>query len=163
MEKMNAGGVRRDDEGPIEISLSDGDDDERPKLQSDIGNDRSPCDTFTGSTSSSDIKCPDGGEQETTNSGAAAEGSSGDADGDDGGGNDATMEKNTEEDKPQKRAVRANMYAFITRDTIYHIEIKSSLGETYRNLPTKAEQREFMIKHGKAKPNNLSCRLRAVR
>lgn len=163
MEKMKAGGVRREDEGPIEIGLSDRGDDERPKLQSDTGNDRSPCNTFTGSTSSSDIKCSDGGEQSQTISGAAVEGSTGDGDGDGGGGNEATMEKNTEEDKPKKRAVRANMYAFITRDTIYHIEIKSALGETYRSLPTKAEQREFMIKHGKAKPYNLSCRLGAVR
>lgn len=163
MEKMKAGGLRRDDEGPIEISLSDRGDDERPKLQSDIGNDRSPCNTFARSTSSSNTKCLDGGEPERTNTGATVEGCTGDGEGKDGGGNDATMDKNTEEDKPQKRAVRANMYAFIIRDTIYQIEIKSSLGETYRNLPTKAEQREFMIKHGKAKPNNLSGRLWAVR
>ncbi|KAK2598640.1 hypothetical protein N8I77_012035 [Diaporthe amygdali] len=209
MEKMKAGGVRHDDEGPVNITLFDRGDDEGPNLQCDpgddgskavtcretpfgdccqgeernelidsasnnqaegwksfaiySGNDRSPCNTFARSTSSSDIKCLDGGEQGWTISGAAVEGSTGDGDGDNGGGNDAAVEENRGGNKPKKRARRANLYSFLLRETMYHIEINSSLGETYRNLATKAEQREFMIEHGKAEPYNRGSRLWAAR
>lgn len=160
MEKMKASRVRGSDMGPNNMRFFDWGDNKGPILQCDPGDEGSKAVTCT---SSSDIKSLDGGEPERTNSGASAEHSTGDGDGDDRGGNDATMEENIEEEKPQKRAVRANLYAFIIRDTIYHIEIKSSLGETYRNLATKAEQREFMIKHGMAKPYNPGGRLWAVR
>lgn len=208
MEKTEKGGVRRDDEGSVKISLFDRGDDRGPNLQcdpgddgskagtrSDIpfgdccqgkernelfdsashnqaegwesvaiysGNDRGPYNTFARSTSSSDIKCLDGGEQGWTISGAAVGGSTGDGDGDDGGGNDAAMEEKRGENKPKKRARRANMYSFLIRETMYHIEINSSLGETYRNLATKAEQREFMIEHGKAEPYKRGSRLWAT-
>lgn len=124
------------------------------------GNDDSPCNTLLRSTNSRDITCLAGGEQGRTISGAPVEGSAGDGDGHgDGGGNNAS----TGEKKRKKRAVRAQWYSFQFRGMMYHIKINSSLGETYKSLATKAEQREFMIEHGEAEPYVSGCRLRAAR
>lgn len=66
--------------------------------------------------------------------------------------NDASTEENREGSKPKKRAVRAEWYSFIYRGTMYHIKMNSPLGETYKSLATKAEQRNFMIENGEAEP-----------
>ena len=89
-------------------------------------------------------------------------GSSGDDDGD-SGGNDASMGEKRWEIKPKKRAVRADWYSFYFRGMIYNIKMNSSLGETYRNLATKAEQRNFMIEKGEAEPRISGRRVRAAR
>lgn len=78
-----------------------------------------------------------------------------------GGGNDASIQKGGTS-KPKKRAVRAEWYTFQFRGMMYHIRMNSSLGETYRNLATKAEQREFAMEHGEAEPV-WGRRVRAVR
>ncbi|KAI3391474.1 hypothetical protein diail_7316, partial [Diaporthe ilicicola] len=84
-----------------------------------------------------------------TITGAAVDGSTGDGNGD--GKNTTTDENGKKNEKNKKRAVRPNMYSYRIGGTIYHIPIKSSLGEVYRNL-ARAEQRDFMIKNGLAKP-----------
>lgn len=114
------------------------------------GNNRAPYRTRTGATSSSDTKCLASGESGLTVPGAAMEGSTGDGDG--GNDDDAAAGENRGGTEPKKRAVRANLYAYRIAGTIYHITINSPLGEAYRNLSTKAEQREFMIRNGAAKP-----------
>lgn len=83
-----------------------------------------------------------------------------DSGGGNGGGHDASIQDNGEASKPKKRAVRAEWYTFTFRGMMYHIRINSSLGETYRNLPTKAEQREFAMEHGEAEPAFKGRRMR---
>lgn len=128
------------------------------------GDDRSPCQQIITTTSSGDIDCLAGGPAGSSITGAAVEGSTGDGDGNgDGDGKNTTTDGNGEKsEKKKKRAVRANLYSWRIGGTIYHIPIKSSLGEVYRNL-TRAEQLDFMIQNGFAKPySNTSC-LRTAR
>lgn len=102
------------------------------------------------STNDWDITCLAGGEQGMTIFGASGEGdNSGRGN---GGGNDASIQDNGEARKPKKRAVRAEWYTYTYRGMMYHIRMNSSLGETYRNLATKAEQREFAMEHGEPEP-----------
>ncbi|GAB1316798.1 hypothetical protein MFIFM68171_07008 [Madurella fahalii] len=51
-----------------------------------------------------------------------------------------------------RRAVRPNKYTHRIRDTDYHLDINSPLGEEYRNLTSKEAKRAFMIKYGEPKP-----------
>lgn len=129
MERLKPGGVRREDTGPVRISLHDQgeSDNEKPNLTCDKG---------------------DEGDN---------------SDGGNGGGNDASIQNNGEASKPKKRAVRAEWYTYHYRGMMYHIRINSSLGETYRNLATKAEQREFAMEHGEAEPGFKGPRVRAAR
>lgn len=80
-----------------------------------------------------------------------------------GSGNDASIQENRGQSKPKKRAVRAEWYTYHYRGMMYHIRINSSLGETYRNLATKAEQREFAMEHGEAEPGFTGPRVKAAR
>lgn len=66
-------------------------------------------------------------------------------------------------DKPKKCAVRANWRSFLSHGTMYHIKMNSSLRETYRNLATKAERRNFIIGNGEAEPYIGGSRVRAAR
>lgn len=92
--------------------------------------------------------------------GAAVEGDN--SGGGDGGGEDASIRENMGASKRKKRAVRAEWYTFTFRGMNYHIRMNSSLGETYRNLATKAEQREFAMEHGEPVPV-VGRRVRAAR
>lgn len=80
-----------------------------------------------------------------------------------GGGDDASIKENRGASKPKKRAVRAEWYTFTFRGMNYYIRMNSSLGETYRNLATKAEQREFAMEHGEPVPVLGPRRVRAAR
>lgn len=124
------------------------------------GDDRSPCQQIITSTSSGDTDCLPGGPAGSSITGAAVEGSSGDGDGD--GKNTTTDENGEKNEKTNRRAVRPNLYSYRIGGTIYHIPIKSSLGEVYRNL-ARAQQRDFMIKNGLAKPYSDTGRLRPAR
>ncbi|KAJ0115203.1 hypothetical protein J7T55_001613 [Diaporthe amygdali] len=79
------------------------------------------------------------------------EGSNGDGD------DAATEEKMGKNEKKKKRAVRATLYTARYDGKLYHVPINSSLGEAYRNLVTKAERLEFMIKNGVAEPYTSRC------
>ncbi|KAJ0109369.1 hypothetical protein J7T55_000294 [Diaporthe amygdali] len=92
----------------------------------------------------------DRGEHGITNSGASVEGDN--SGGGNGGGNNVSIQDNRGASKPKKRAVRADWYTFTFLGMNYHIRMNSSLGETYRNLATKAEQREFAMEHGEPEP-----------
>lgn len=96
----------------------------------------------------------------TTIFGASVEGDN--SGGGNGGGNDASIRDNRGASKPKKRAVPAEWYTFTFRGMNYHIRMHSSLGETYRNLATKAEQREFAMEHGEPEPV-VGRRVRAAR
>lgn len=197
MERLKPGGVRRDDTGPVRISLYDQGEDEdgEPNLTCDegergekavtcrllpfgdccqggdnelfdssrydqvdgwtsfgiySGNSGDPCGVLLKSNKDWDITCLAGGDQGMTIFGASVEGD--DGGGGDGGGNDASIQDNGGASKPKKRAVRADWYTFQYRGMMYHIKMNSSLGETYRNLATKAEQREFAMEHGEPEP-----------
>lgn len=104
MERLKLGGVRREDTGPVRMTVL-------------------------------------GASVEGDNSG-----------GGNGGGNDASIHENGGPSKPKKRAVRADWYTFQFHGMMYHIRMNSSLGDTYRSLATKAEQREFAMEHGEAEP-----------
>lgn len=200
MDRDHPAGVRRDDEGRIDITLSESAGDEDASLECDVsdpergmpcsdlpsgdccqvehnelfdsarnnkaprwtsfsvysGDDRNPCQQIITSTSSADTDCLAGGPAGSSITGAAVEGSTGDGDGD--GKNTTTDENGEKNDKKKKRAVRANLYSYRVGGTIYHIPIKSSLGEVYRNLP-RAQQLDFMIKNGLAKPYSDTGRL----
>ena len=95
-----------------------------------------------------------------TITGAAVEGSTGDGDGD--GKNTTTDENGEKNEKKKKRAVRPNLYSYRIVGTIYHIPTKSSYGKVYRNL-ARAEQRDFMIRNGLAKPYSDTGCLRPAR
>lgn len=73
------------------------------------------------------------------------------------GGNDATTEENGELNKPKRRAVRAEWYTLMFRGTMYQIKTNSPLGETYRNLATKAEQRDSLMEYGEKDPKPYVC------
>ncbi|GAB1316869.1 hypothetical protein MFIFM68171_07079 [Madurella fahalii] len=53
---------------------------------------------------------------------------------------------------PKPRGVRANKYTVRVRDTDYHVDIDSPLGEQYRNLTSIEAKRDFMLKHGEPRP-----------
>lgn len=207
MERLKPGGVRREDTGPVKISLYDHgeSDNEDPNLTCDegdegekattcrllpfgdccqggnnelfdsarfdeidgwtsfaiyTGNDRDPCGILLSSTKDWDKTCLAGGEHGMTIFGAAVE--SDNSGGGDGGGDDASTRENMRAIKRKKRAVRAEWYTFTFRGMNYHIRMNSSLGETYRNLATKAEQREFAMEHGEPVPV-VGRRARAAR
>lgn len=203
MDMDHPAGVRRDDEGPVDITLFDSAEDEDANLECDesdpergltcsdlpfgdccqgehnelfdsaknnkaagwtsfavySGNDRSPCQQIITSTTD-DNDCLPGGPAGSSITGAAVEGSTGDGDGD--GKNTTTDENGEKNEKKKKRAVRANLYSYRIGGTIYHIPINSSLGEVYRNLD-RAQQLDFMIKNGLAKPYSNTGRLRVAR
>lgn len=163
MERLKPGGVRHDDTGPVRIALYDqGEgDNEDPNLTCDegdegekaaacTGNDCDPRGILPKSTKDWDITCLAGGEHGMTIFGTSVEGDN--SGGSDGGGNEASIQENGVASKPKKRAVRADWYTFQFRGMMNHIRMNSSLGETYRNLATKAEQREFAMEHGEAEP-----------
>lgn len=124
------------------------------------GNDRNPCGILLRSTKDWDTTCFAGGEHGMTTFGASVEGDN--SGGGNSGGKDASVQENRGESKPKKRAVRAEWYTFTFRGMNYHIRMNSSLGETYRNLATKAEQREFAMEHGEPQPV-VGRRVRAAR
>lgn len=90
-------------------------------------------------------------------------GGGGNGGGGNGGGDDASIQENRGASKPKRRAVRAEWYTFTFRGMNYHIRMNSSLGETFRNLATKAEQREFAMEHGEPVPVVGPRRVRAAR
>lgn len=199
MEKLKPGGVRREDTGPLRMSLYDqGEGDyggpnltcdeghEREKVVTcrllpfgdccqggnnelfdsarfdqvagwtsfalNTGNGHNPCGILLRSTKDCtwDITCLAGDEHGMTILGASVEGDN--SGGGNGGGNDASIQDSRGKSKPKKRAVRADWYTFTFRGMRYHIRINTSLGETYRSLATKAEQREFAMEHGEPEP-----------
>lgn len=123
-------------------------------------NDRNSCGISPKSTKDSDITCLAGGEHGMTIFSVSLEGDN--SGGGDGGGDDASIRENMGASKRKKRAVRAEWYTFTFRGMNYHIRMNSSLGETYRNLATKAEQREFAMEHGEPVPV-VGRRVRAAR
>lgn len=94
-----------------------------------------------------------------TNFGISVKGDN--SDGGNGGGDDASLQENWGEIKPKKRAVRAEWYTFSYRGMDYYINRYSSLGETFRNLRTKAERRDFAMEHGEPSPILGPRRVRA--
>lgn len=125
VEKIKPGGVRR--EGTVNPA-------------------EGPCSVLLKSTTDPDVDCMDGGEHVMTISDGAVEGNDGDGD-----GKDASMQENKEPVK-RKRVHHPTLYTWLVRGMKYHIEINSPLGETYRNLSTRAEQRAFAMEHGTQRP-----------